>query len=912
VIATSSRMPVPERLYTWIDVDEHMALLATEGWWPEWLLEAGAYWDSLELRVRPNTDRQAVLGWLEQAFGVTSVLSEPPQVLLEDIASDVPHRARRALDVTIVPVDLGDLIQVRRLPQLRERRIVADLKEPLPPPHPDTFASNVQITAFHSFKGGVGRTLQAIALALAMSRRGIRVLLVDADLEAPGITRMVEAQGRRLDFAYEDFLALLHGSIDGTASDAVWMGQLHLPNQALHSNLLVLPASRRMLTSLPPRIEPGDLLTPDRSQYFLTESLAELAAAVGAQAAIVDLRAGSSELAAPLLLDARVQRVFVTTLSDQAMQGTNKTVRELGRRAPTTRETDPPAAAIITQFRAKDHDSQVIGAAAELRESLRSTMRLPTGPEGDSEVVDADLATQPLLSEFTDALLALPARWDDVVGLIDRAELPTTMEPLADSLRSPTASEPEEQSVDGQSDLNAGRRRLAETARELVYGETARVREFLVTQSLRNLLISHRTEPPIVVAVGAKGSGKTFTYLQMCARRDWRQFAIDAGVDGVLLEGAIVPVLASQNVDLEVMQELTGAVAKRFGGPPLDPIAVRDRIHDRLAAGGAAPSEWRRIWLSIFARAIGLDVEPSEVERRLAEAAARGGLIFLVDGLEDLFQDVARDEAQRQALRVLLTDCLDWMRTVRGRPIGLVVFVRRDLVYAAIAQNVGQFLARYEPYELRWNADEALRLALWVSRRSGVLPGPDLASIGKASGVDLVRALVPLWGERMGGPRSREARSDQWFLAALSDFKLQIQARDIVSFLAEAAGISAVDAARLPDRLLQPAAMRRALVACSEDKIRAVSEENVRLGEILQRLQRMPAEQRQIPFRADALGLEADELDLLDANGVVFREEDQYWIPEIFRHGLGFTTKSRPRIMATANVLRRRTNPGGT
>jgi hypothetical protein len=597
----------------------------------------------------------------------------------------------------------------------------------------------------------------------------------------------------------------------------------------------------------------------------------------------------------------------VTTLSDQAMQGTIRLIRETGRRAPTTRSSDPPSTAIVTQFREKDHSGRMLQAAADLRDALHSTVAWPVSPDEEDELVDDDLVARPLLSEFVDALLALPARWDSIVDLIEQTGLMQTVEALADSLTSGAVKEPEEVVGDQELDMAARRSMLAETAHELVYAETARVQEFLATQSLRNLLGAHRTEPPIVVAVGAKGSGKTFTYLQMCLRRSWLPFARDAGVDGVTLDLPIVPVLASQNMDDDVLSELRSAVAGRFGAGPPSPLEVRDRISGRLGESGVAPGEWRRIWLSTLSRALGLTVEPADVERRLADVAAGQGFIMVIDGLEDLFQGVARSESQQQALRVLLTDCLDWMRTLRGRPIGLIVFVRRDLVQAAIAHNVDQFLARYEAYELHWNAEEALRLVLWVCHQAGVLPDLDLAALVGYTRRQLTARLHQLWGEKMGGPRSREARSDQWFLAALSDFKQQIQARDIVSFLAEAARLSPSEP-RLADRLLQPAAMRRALVACSRDKIRAIGEENPRLAEIFRKLQSQPVERRAIPFRAEAMDLAADELELLDANGVVFREDDQYWIPEIFRHGLGFTARGRPRILAVANVVRRRNN----
>ena len=43
------------------------------------------------------------------------------------------------------------------------------------------------VVTFYSFKGGVGRTMTLVNVGVALAARGRRVLLVDFDLEAPGI-----------------------------------------------------------------------------------------------------------------------------------------------------------------------------------------------------------------------------------------------------------------------------------------------------------------------------------------------------------------------------------------------------------------------------------------------------------------------------------------------------------------------------------------------------------------------------------------------------------------------------------------------------------------------------------------------------------------------------------------------------
>lgn len=898
---------VPERVYTWVDVDAHLAALASRNQWPDWLYESDAFWDGLELTIAPDASPDAALSWLGEKFGIGSIAPDDGDSALR--LDDVPGRpSGRRLPIRILRQETET---PRREPRWRERRIVRALNESLPAPE-SPFSGGVRIAAMHSFKGGVGRTLHAVSLAQAITQRGESVLLVDADLEAPGITWMFAAHGRRVDFGYEDFLALLHASEDGRPEEAVTLAAAYLPNQAL-DDVIVMPARHALRDIAPPRIEPTDLLTPDRSSYYLTESLAELAHRLGARTVLVDLRAGGSELSAPVLLDPRVQRIFVTTLSEQSLYGTLRIIQEIGRRAPS-RPDDPASVAIITQFREQGHQEMAVEAAALLRDAISATLVPAPVQDDEDRTVDSDLTLEPIFSVFQDRLLALPGSWEAVVDLAQRQQLTETLGPIADGLAAPEPllGVPEvlqpTAAVD-KDDLTAHRENLADFGRRLAFAETADDTAFLPTESLRNLLMSHRTEPPLCVVAGAKGSGKTFTQIQMCFRRTWREYARDVGVGQVTLDALLAPVLISKNLRDPVHDRVTQiqrAAVATPGAEPAVQLELDDTIREALR-GRLSDLQWRRVWLTCMARSVGIDAAPDDVEQRLADFAHQGQRIFLIDGLEDLLHEFSSNDAQRQALRVLLVDCLDWLRSLRGRPLGLVIFVRRDLVQAAVRQNYGQFLARYSDYELKWNPSEALRLALWVAQRSGGLPDSSLDDVVSAREQDLSRRLIPVWGEKMGSPRSREARSDGWFLAALSDFNGQIQARDIVTFLAEAASLS-VDETRWSDRLLTPAAMRNALVRCSRQKIDEISQESPEVGRLFRRLDGLTAEKKRIPFGPDAVGLSSEELDLLAANGVVFREEDQYWIPEIFRHGLSFRATGRPKILAIANLVRQRNN----
>ncbi|GAA0538672.1 hypothetical protein GCM10011581_05740 [Saccharopolyspora subtropica] len=897
--------PPPEHLFTWVDIDEHLALLASTGAWPRWLIAADSWWDNLELVVASGTDTRQVREWLDEVFGAGSTEFDGDQLMLG--LDDPRTRDFTGIPVVLVP-DPENEPTARRIPLLREKHITRELADPFDRPVSDRLPGNVEIIAFHSFKGGVGRTVHAVAMADVIARRGGNVLLIDADLEAPGITWMHKAQGGQLDFSYEDFLALLQGGEDGDWAAAVDIAAAYLPNQQVGHHpgggrLTVVPATRRPFLT-PPRIEPADLLTPGRSPYFLTEALAALATRMDADTVVIDLRAGASELSAPVLLDPRVQRVFVTTLSHQSLAGTETLIRQLGRQAPAVQGTDPASSVIITQYRQDVHAAQAQSASDSLSAALLAALQPPAGGRNteSGSGVDSDILSRPVLSPFREEMLALPSTWDGVLRVLDTCQLSAAIESIVPT-PIPTGSATIEKHAE-TIDYEPLRRQLAKTAGEFIYAEEMGLTSasgFLVTDPLRRLLGDHRTEPPLSLVVGAKGAGKTFLYSKACAARTWRQFASLSGIDGVKQDLPIVPVLESDNLKYHELtpQDLRDAFAAKHSGEGAKADtsqAIRDKLkHGFVSLDGSDELGWRRLWLECLAAAAGVPTSgDGRAEAALTELGKRAQAVFVIDGLEDLLQSMDTSP-KRTALRVLLTDVLTWLRSLRGRPFGLVVFVRWDLVTEAVSQNSGQLLARYEPYALRWNQEEALRLALWVTVYAHAHPAPPpLSQIVEMPYSELVDKLIPVWGWKMGTERSKEARSHLWVPAALGDFNDQVQARDVVVFLKESSRLS-VEYPSWDDRVLAPTAMRKALLECSKNKIDSIRQENPQVGSLLARLQHVTVN---VPFRLEDVNLSADEADFLVKSGVFARGKDgRYWVAEIYRHGLGFGSERRAKVL---------------
>jgi hypothetical protein len=162
----------------------------------------------------------------------------------------------------------------------------------------------------------------------------------------------------------------------------------------------------------------------------------------------------------------------------------------------------------------------------------------------------------------------------------------------------------------------------------------------------------------------------------------------------------------------------------------------------------------------------------------------------------------------------------------------------------------------------------------------------------------LEERLQEIWGAKLGSEGSNEARTSIWVYAALSDFNGRLQARDLVRFLNYAARDSVSQ--QRSDRLLAPVAIRKALPECSKKKIDEATQEFPELSGIVASMNQMPDDAKRIPFVKEEVTLSASQLAQLESIGVLLRQEDKYYMPEIYREGFSFrlAVGARPKVLA--------------
>jgi cellulose biosynthesis protein BcsQ len=893
------------RLFTWFDVESQIRQARAGGTWPKWLINISAYPDSVVATIQRGTPQGELDDLLAKWFGAR-FRDKPREILLESMPDKV-----RALTIEVDELEDNPPEPLGIEPTFKRVSLIPENSSLVKWPRPFSEGSPPLI-AFYSFKGGVGRTTHLLACLRSLVLKGLRCLVVDADIEAPGITSLVNADNTLISspFSLLDFLALAQSD-----SSSGWEDTLSLAPSEIQRNVLkvvdqgatlenyFLPAFRDFDQTLALDIKPEHLITSPGAEWNVGNLFAALGQRLKVDVVLIDLRAGLSELASPFLLDPRIRRVIVTTPSAQSLDGTLAVLKELSKVAPPVSGESPEVGRSdlfdpVTIISFLTPELALSDQLSNLMQRLISSY--PDNPEDEPvsrlTIRDTSFAQELLyLNSFSDALDKLEGTTVSRVmaGLTDEMIL----FPSAESAERPSGRQ-----------IETVRNTLADVARRMEYAESGKVDNFLSISPLRLMAQHFRSSAPIAVVVGAKGSGKTFTYLQLVRSRNWSRFVktalreqsdIPESVD-------IWPFLQSKNLD-QAARDLVGIARKQtsldlsLSSADLVTLNAEDAIRESLRHGQADLTWWRNRWFKLMGDSLGIsaatdNTAASAIVKYLRDKDKQ--MAVVIDGLEDLFPELERSGPQQTALRALLQEVPGYLREIPTSPLGIVIFIRADLVSAAISQNEGQFRRLYEPYALRWNEEEALRLAAWIAKEAGApLDLPKDRKLETISSEEAKRALVPVWGWKLGSEKAREAKTADWVIAALSDFRGQIQARDLVRLFRYAAEKSK---SNISDRILMPRAIRDAIQPCSEEKIKEIEQEIPPLKAIFSKLQ--TATERKIPFDAAKSGLTISEIRFLEATGILIEDRGEYFMPEVFRLGLNFQLAkgARPRVLSLA------------
>lgn len=869
-------------LYTWKDIERE--LLLNKSKWQGVISDSEIYTDEVIIRIKKGQTETSAKKILLQIFGKKyddkKIFLDLPGECL-DVSFEIDEDEEN--DSVATPLFRNVLYQ--------KTAYYSELIEKELP--------GVPVLAFHSYKGGVGRTLSLLAFIKAWSElnnleNAQKLLIVDADIEAPGITWLTMKQ-EEASFSFLDLLEVTQekdnvNEIIELIADKVLESIVKIETERGRVEHIVLPTYRYVEQLLDMYASPESLAISYNKKYILAEVLSKLGEKVNAGLVLIDLRAGLSEFSAPLLFDPRVKKYLVTSTSYQSVKGTGILLQQLSKGLPLNENSKIPEV-LLTMVQNGMNTDEIISELIAVYH--------PNIVEGDDSIMDDIVTELPFASELVH-LETLPKIMSNLSG---RDFYKNISEIVKNSYMVSGETKGDNLKVSRNKVIN----NIHEFAANQITAEGNGTFEVLMTESIQNLIRKYKNSIPNTVIMGAKGSGKTFLYREILRDQYWEKFVERMSKNEPVLKGLsgdkcilAVPLLASGNAggfpDV-IKNAITGynqcgtkeKISNSVYVDSKDMLLTYVReYHDIL--------EWKEIWKKVILNAFDT-IYSSLVELEEELQYKHIKLVFLLDGLEEIFEHTISSENEKNAIRALCRDLLDEVK-IAYQNVGLMIFLRKDMARDSLTINYEQFYSLYRAVELQWSNTEALRLAAWLTSQAVPDFYQENIPIEMAPGEVIEQTLNRLWGVKLGKPTSNEAYSSRWILAALSDFNGQLQARDIIRFLEKAT--DHVGKAVYEDRYLMPTEIRKAVSDCSNDKIGEIRDEIKALGPIFDKLEHASEEKKVLPFSADTFSLSQAEEKIMKQEGYLKIDNDRYYLPEIIRHALKFKYEkgARPKVLS--------------
>ncbi|MGH3870297.1 MAG: ParA family protein [Pseudonocardiaceae bacterium] len=776
--------------------------------------------------------------------------------------------------------------------------------EALARPEPDRellFASDLDadltrpaVATFYSLRGGVGRTTALVSAARTLASRGRRVLCIDMDLEAPGLSTLLGLPEQNDDKGSVSLLLELERGEDPDIRD-------HIQRVADEVELYCLPAGRvdavyaERLRLIDPEIWYRESANP-------LHRMLDLAAESSLEPDIIllDARTGISPANAPLLFDVSDLAVVCFFPHLQARRGTGALVGALlnarSRRSHDGIDLTPEPRFLISPLPPGPSAARVAARALEWIEEWLAPgaeRRSNTaGPLIAEELVHA-VSYSPEVA-FRDTVSGEPSDWPPYSPVVDWLE---QLLPIGDEDVPSAATTGNKPQLLDELRFSTG---AAETQETLVH-------DYVITRVSSQALSSG-----VPLVIGRKGTGKTALFRWLletanpppvpicCPQTFLAQYPWVLGADGFsVIEGEF---------------ENTGKSWRSFW-PCYIALALYLGL---LPEDRVAPPERFALDVTVFTRSDGGYAQLEVVDALRAMLAHPDAGLLAARWLQDC--------SERQAkTRLLLFDGLDTgfggteSRTRRARAVeGLLGFsteietrlpklafkimLRADIWQQLRFDNKSHLFGRSVQLVWRDQADyfkTVLKQAVRSQSFSTALESLDIGlDVAEWENMDVFRAWNFLVGERMKGGKTTFTRN--WVWNRLADGQGDHGPRSLSQLFHEAVAWEKAEELRnqYSRSIVRPRALVPSLDVVSDEALQALVEEFPELEttvEALRRLGRTPVDARDLTEE----GVNTSELELAREIGLLAIYEGtvedvrRYRVPDLYRRALGLTRKGQ-------------------
>ncbi|NJR61915.1 MAG: ParA family protein [Cyanobacteria bacterium CRU_2_1] len=763
---------------------------------------------------------------------------------------------------------------------------------------------------FYSFKGGVGRTTALTHVAWILALRGRKIVAVDLDLEAPGLSTAFnlnpQPQYGIVDYFYER--SYLPEGVEPNISVAHIFGEVKIPNAT--GRLFVVPAGTLNLDYISKVDDLRATTVTDSGENLWSIFSREIQEQLKPDILLIDSRTGINQWGALSLLQAADEVIVFLFPNEQNSQGISlllqslQSFRDLSINfvftpVPDTTEVGMAKVKRIWKFlyeavrnRASEDDETIEGSSRESASDL------------DDSFAEVDPLVVPYLSPIALAdsypVPALLDYYTRIANLIDEETDELQRKTiLTGSNRRWSIIEslqfPEVNAADPEQDLS------------LLFQRTTDFEKFLDDT---NCLIR-----------GRKGTGKTALYWLLLKHNNVAQQLAHGRLDNTIcLSGhgrfhESRPSRDEFQVIHRGLQEKKGSWEAFWRAYLLFRIVKENGFSFPKGRRGEKFTELKRIinelpgerWqyehtqnllrLSSDSNLLlivkdALDTFNEQIQNQSQK------LWFLYDDLDEDFPE--KDEVRHQAL-IGLFQLIQACDARKITSIRFKIFLREDIWNRLSFDNKSHFNGR--DLLLQWNRVDFLRLALRQATQSKEFKNlvdrfSPVESIDQASEEAVDRALELLWGSRRRSG-SKAKYVTRWVYERLTDSSSTTFPRSLSILLRGAKEqeltYKGQSSKQTPtDRLLRGTSLEVGLKKASEERCHAVREEYPDLKKFFDSLKSMQAllsrEELQTVWQESAQDISSvfDEFsDLLSEIGIAeWREKEQrYKFADIYVYG---------------------------
>ncbi|MDJ0772771.1 MAG: AAA family ATPase [Mastigocoleus sp. MO_167.B18] len=767
-----------------------------------------------------------------------------------------------------------------------------------------------QIVTFYSFKGGVGRSTALGMVAGILATRNRRVVMVDFDLEAPGISILFDPDIEKINEEQYGVLDYLHQRYltpeENIPKIESCISQINLPTRG---ELFLVPVGEYDENYIH-RLADLDRQTLENfyrgANNPIEQLMEDIKTSLNPDVILIDARPGFSDISAIALFDLADTAIICFSPTDQSFEGLRWVVQ--GIRKQNQYQAKPDIRFLLTPMPAVA-SQQYQAWITKVEDWIADNWGLPD-----------EITIKELYYEIPYNL--------NITTLSSLVNLPnsllTNYLPIADAIEASLADIKTELATNtnifNRTDILNELRFDAATAQELeaknIPNIFQRTEDFPKFLSNKNWLIR-----------GAKGTGKSLLFRlfveQPDKAKEQAHYEVNlSNVDFIAAHGQPRlrgPILESS--DLASYEQQVGEdnwsifwinyalLQLCHALPDLNLLNSLDRELLTLSAKDDPQHSPIVSWLvertqSPQAASQATD-ELRSIDRWLRDNKKVVWLLY--DELDAGFGSTNKDYIRRRkALEALLAWWLESGTSLKS--IVPKIFLREDIWNQLNFTNKGHYTGR--SLQLRWDETDLWRVVLRQALKSSKTLsefleqkfGVNVARLNVINLEQLRTSLYTLWGERMG--RTKKAYTYNWVRTRIADGQKNCFPRSLILLLQEAVKREKYFSTEYSSEIvLRPKALIDAFPYVSQQRVDEVRNEYPELVEYLNKLQneRSPIDENRL---SEIWGIKDVELalrikDMVDAG--IFKERSRpndspprvYAIAELYLYGLSMIRKGQ-------------------